>query len=97
LNGKSHLVITGFTILDTDKNNTVSNSVETKVRFKKLTSEEIEAYVESKEPLGKAGAYAIQGLGAVIVEEIKGDYSNVVGLPLTTLTETLREFGVNIL
>jgi len=97
LNGNPHSVITGFTILDTEKNNTVSNSVETKVHFRKMTSGEIESYVASGEPLGKAGAYAIQGLGSVIVKEIEGDYSNVVGLPLTALAEALREFGVNIL
>ncbi len=97
LNGNSHSVITGFTILDTAKNNTVSSSVETKVHFRKMSPGEIESYVASGEPLGKAGAYAIQGLGSVIVKEIEGDYSNVVGLPLTALAEALREFGVNIL
>ena len=97
LNGNSHSVITGFTILDTAKNNTVSSSVETKVHFRKMAPEEIESYITSGEPLGKAGAYAIQGLGSVIVKEIEGDYSNVVGLPLTALAEALRQFGVNIL
>ncbi len=58
---------------------------------------EIDAYVGSKEPLDKAGAYAIQGLGSVIVEKIEGDYSNVIGLPLSALTEGLKEFGISIL
>jgi septum formation protein len=97
LSGKSHFVITGFTIIDTDENKIVSKSVRTKVHMKKLTPEEIDAYVKSKEPLDKAGAYAIQGLGSVIIEKIEGDYFNVVGLPLCALIETLKEFGVIIL
>jgi septum formation protein len=97
LSGKSHSVITGFTIIDNDENKTLSKSVETKVYIKKLTSEEITAYVKSKEPLDKAGAYAIQGLGSIIVERIEGDYFNVMGLPLCALTESLKEFGIYIL
>jgi septum formation protein len=71
--------------------------VETKVHIKPLTPEEIDAYVKTGEPLDKAGAYAIQGLGSVIVEGIEGDYYNVIGLPLCALTETLKEFGISIL
>ncbi|MBI4296514.1 MAG: septum formation inhibitor Maf [Chloroflexi bacterium] len=97
LSGQAHLVITGFTIIDTETDKTVSRSVETKVYFRELTPAEIEAYVKSGEPLDKAGAYAIQGLGAVIVERIEGDYFNVIGLPLSALAESLKEFGVNVL
>ena len=97
LKGKSHSVITGFTILDTDEKKVLSRSVETIIHVKNLTSEEIDAYVKSKEPLDKAGAYAIQGLGSVIVERIEGDYFNVMGLPLTSLAESLKEFGIHIL
>lgn len=97
LNGKSHLVITGFTIIDTSNNKTLSRSIETRVYIRKLNPADINSYVKSKEPLDKAGAYAIQGLGAVIVERIEGDYFNVVGLPLSALTEALKEFGINIL
>jgi len=97
ISGKSHSVITGFSIIDTSKNKTLSKSVETKVYVRKLTLAEIDAYVKSKEPLDKAGAYAIQGLGAVFVEKIEGDYFNVIGLPLSALTEALKEFGINIL
>ena len=95
LSGKAHLVITGFTVADGGR--AVSRSVETKVYLKTLPPDEIEAYVNSGEPMGKAGAYAIQGLGAAIVEKIEGDYFNVVGLPLHALTETLKEFGVEVL
>ena len=97
INGGVHSVITGFTIIDSENSKTLTTSVETKVYLKKLTKEEIDAYVESGEPLDKAGAYAIQGLGAVIVKNIDGDYSNVVGLPLSALAESLKEFGVHIL
>jgi septum formation protein len=97
LRGKSHSVITGFTILDTEENKVLTKSVETIIHIKNLTPEEIDAYVKSKEPLDKAGAYAIQGLGSVIVERIEGDYFNVMGLPLSALAEGLKEFGVRIL
>jgi len=97
LNGKPHLVITGFTVLDTETGKVVSRSVETRVNMRKLTLEEIESYVRTKEPLDKAGGYAIQGLGAVLVERIEGDYFNVVGLPLSALAESLREFGIKVL
>lgn len=97
INGRCHKVITGFTILDTATTGTISSSVETMVFIRRLTNMEIETYVKSAEPLGKAGAYAIQGLGAVIVERIEGDYFNVMGLPLCAITEAMKEFGVNVL
>ncbi len=97
LDGATHLVITGFTILDTDTGKRISRSVETKVTFKKLTEKEIDAYVKTKEPLDKAGAYAIQGLGSILVKRIEGDYFNVIGLPLCPLVECLAEFGIQVL
>ena len=97
LNGRTHSVITGFTIMDTANNKRLSRSVETSVSFKRLTEKELFNYVRTKEPLDKAGAYAIQGLGSVIVKKIEGDYFNVIGLPLSALTEGLKKFGVNVL
>jgi septum formation protein len=97
LNGKAHSVITGFTIIDTNTKKKLSRSVETKVYFRKMTTQEIEAYINTGEPLDKAGAYAIQGLGAIIVKKIEGDYFNVMGLPLSSLTEALKKFGVSVL
>ena len=97
LNGMPHSVITGFSIIDTGTNKTLSKSVETRVYIRKLTPAEIDAYVRSKEPLDKAGAYAIQGLGAVTVDKIEGDYFNVMGLPLVKLSEMLGKFAVRIL
>ena len=97
ISGKSHEVITGFTVLDTATNKIISGTVYTKVYIKKLTTQEIDAYVQTGEPMDKAGAYGIQGLGAVIVEKIEGDYYNVVGLPLSALAEVLEEFGISVL
>jgi septum formation protein len=97
LNGKVHSVITGFTVMDTGSDQSISKSVVTKVHFRRLSDEEINAYVRSKEPLDKAGAYAIQGLGAVFIEKIDGDFFNVVGLPLCELAECLKKFGVDVL
>jgi len=97
LSGRSHFVITGFTVLDTASKKRISKSVETKVFFKRLSRKEIDDYTETKEPLDKAGAYAIQGLGAVIVRKIEGDYFNVIGLPLSALADSLKRFGVLIL
>ncbi len=97
MSGKTHRVITGYTVLDTDTGKSISNSVETLVYIKRLTKKEIDAYVATGEPLDKAGAYGIQGRGAAIVERIEGDYFNVVGLPLFALAGTLREFGIRVL
>jgi len=96
LNGRQHSVLTGFTVIDTLTGKKLSRSVETKVFFKKMTGQEIESYVKTGEPLDKAGAYAIQGLGAVLVKKIEGDYFNVMGLPLSSLTGVLRKFGVSV-
>jgi septum formation protein len=96
ISGKSHSVITGFSIIDTTTDKIVTGTVDTRVYIKKLSGEEIDAYVATGEPLDKAGAYAIQGMGAVIVEKIEGDYYNVIGLPLHALAEALKEFGINV-
>lgn len=94
LSGRAHSVITGFAVLDTGSGRTRTGSVETEVWFKRLGEEEIERYVKTGEPLDKAGAYAIQGHGASLIEKIEGDYLNVVGLPLAALLEVLEEFGL---
>jgi septum formation protein len=97
LNGKTHSVITGFTIIATEDGKRFSRSTETKVFFRKLTTKEIESYIKTKEPLDKAGAYAIQGLGAVLVKKIEGDFFNVMGLPLNALVHGLKKFGIHVL
>ncbi len=96
MSGKCHEVLTGFTIIDSGSGKTVSRVVRTKVYFKKLSSGQIDKYVETGEPLDKAGAYAIQGLGAALVEKVEGDYFNVVGLPVRALAMELERFGIEL-
>jgi len=97
ISGKALSIITGFAIIDSDTHKKVSGSVETKVVIKKLTRDEINNYVKSKEPLDKAGAFAIQGLGALLIKKIEGDYLGAIGLPLAEVAEGLKKFGVKIL
>lgn len=97
LSGKAHTVITGYTILDTAAGRILSRAVESRVFFKKLSDGEIASYIESGEPLDKAGAYGVQGLGAVIVKKIEGDFFNVMGLPLNSLVQSLAKFGITVL
>lgn len=97
ISGKTIFVITGYTIIDSKSKKKLSRSIKTRVFIKKLSSKEINNYVETKEPLDKAGAFGIQGLGSVIVKRIEGDYFNVVGLPIAPLVEDLKIFGINVL
>ena len=93
LNGKEHQVMTGFCVLNPAGVVAHSESVSTSVRFKPLTEGEIDGYIRSREPFGKAGAYAIQGVGAFMVESISGSYTNVVGLPMCALVNALVQCG----
>ena len=90
LSNGDHDVITGFSIVDPSGHVAESCSVSTTVSFKSLTDEEIEAYIKTGEPFGKAGAYAIQGIGAFMIKSISGSYSNVVGLPLYAVIDSLK-------
>lgn len=98
LSGKKHSVYTGICVYSTSDNKAVSQFEKTDVEFFDLTDAEIKAYVATKEPLDKAGAYGIQGIGALLVKQIEGDYFNVVGLPVARLNKLLKEeFGKTIL
>lgn len=98
LSGRCHSVFTGLCVMRAKDAFSVCKSVETKVYFKKLTDEKIKAYVNTGEPMDKAGAYGIQGLGALLTEKIDGDYFNVVGLPASKLAEILEdEFDFDVL
>jgi len=97
LSGKTHLVITGFTIMDTGTGKSVSKSVESKVFFANASEKDIDDYVAIGEPLTKAGAYAMQHRGGIFIEKIEGDYFNIVGLPMLPLVTELKNFGINVL
>jgi septum formation protein len=93
LNGKEHEVITGFCLIAPNGALVHAESVATLVKMKDLTEDEIVGYIETGEPFGKAGSYAIQGIGSFLIEGITGDYSNVVGLPVCTLVKALVRLG----
>lgn len=93
LSGKNHEVITGFCVMNPSGFIAHSEAVSTIVEFKNLHRDEIESYVNTGEPFGKAGSYAIQGVGAFLVKGIQGSYTNVVGLPISALISALEKIG----
>lgn len=95
LSGRRHEVCTGVSVRLGERSETFA--VTTGVTFRALTDAELLAYIATGEPMDKAGAYGIQGRGAVLVERIDGDYFNVVGLPVCALSECLARFGVRVL
>lgn len=98
LSGKSHQVVSGISLLNQSRQIKIVDYVSTIVYFKDLSDMQIKNYINTKEPLDKAGSYGIQGLGAVLVEKIDGCYFNVVGLPLSKLDNLLRKyFDYNII
>ena len=93
LSDSRHQVYTGLTVLHGEQCDSVWE--ETAVTFRALTAEEIEAYIATGEPMDKAGAYGIQGYGALFLKEISGDYYNVMGLPVCRLGQILARLGVD--
>jgi len=96
ISGRRHHVVTGVAVVHGRKNLSLADSAVTAVWFRELGDDEIARYVETRESLDKAGAYGIQGKGAVFVERLEGDYFNVVGLPLLTLASMLERAGVRV-
>lgn len=94
LSGKSHHVLTGYTICSEKQSVSFTDMVKTEVTFKTLSEEEIEWYIHTDEPFDKAGAYAIQGLGTFLVKRINGSYTNVVGLPVCEVIEFLIQHNI---
>ena len=92
LQGRQHTVCTGVTVRQGDRSLTECESTE--VFFRTATEAELRGYIATGEPMDKAGAYGIQGLGSLLVEGIRGDYFNVMGLPVMRLSRMLRQFGV---
>lgn len=98
LSGREHRVYTGIAVLDTAAGVLAVDYEMTRVRFRTLSEDEIQRYIDSGEPMDKAGAYGIQELGALFVEGVDGDYFNVVGLPLCKLGKMLKKhFSVDLL
>lgn len=97
ISGKEHQIVTGVTIIDTDTGKISSFHSTTKVYFDEISSEIIDAYVNTGEPLDKAGAYAMQEIGALFINRIEGDFFNAMGLPLKRLVEELKDFGISVI
>lgn len=97
LQGRLHTVYTGVSLIDVENNRREIAHQSTKVKMRSLSNEQICSYIATKEPMDKAGAYAIQGIGATLIEGIEGDYFTVVGLPLALTADILKTFGVHVL
>jgi len=93
LNGNLHTVLSGYYILDSTSGNEITEVICTKVKFQKMPDDLLEWYVNTGEPLGKAGAYSIQGLGSILVESIAGSYNNVVGFPIEYIIPYMSDNG----
>jgi septum formation protein len=95
--GNWHQVYTGYSLISPRAGRTVTGHATTEVRIRDLSPAEIEAYIATGEPMDKAGSYAIQELGSLLVAEIRGDYTNVVGLPIPSVDAAWRELGWSVL
>ncbi|HUP66019.1 MAG TPA: Maf family protein [Thermoanaerobaculia bacterium] len=93
--GKEHVVYTGTALRCREKEWSRCEVTSTRVRMSAMSLEEARWYASTGEPLDKAGSYAVQGIGAMFIESIEGNYTNVVGLPLTTLVRMMREAGID--
>ncbi|MBI1982024.1 MAG: septum formation protein Maf, partial [Candidatus Levybacteria bacterium] len=93
LNGKTHEFYTGMAVIDTERQREVADCTTARVRFKTLSQNEIEQYVRVEDAVTAGGAYRIQGLGAVLIEKVEGDYYAVVGLSPSVLQEMLKSLG----
>ena len=93
LSGQIHTVYSAFTILDCRSGHEISKVIRTEVRFLKLHKKQLEWYVNSGEPFGKAGSYSIQGLGSILIKSISGSYNNVVGFPFENIIPFLASNG----
>ena len=97
LSARTHQVITGISLIHLETNKKIIDYVVSDVKFKQLSQQDIIDYVNTKESLDKAGAYGIQGYGAMLVEKIDGDYFNIVGLPISKLSDLLKKyFNINV-
>ena len=93
ISGRDHFVVTGLALIEAHSGKSITSTVRTRVRMEKMNSTQIQNYIKSGEPMDKAGAYAIQGIGRSLVQEISGCYNNVVGLPLCEVVRALIRMG----
>tara|TARA_B100000945_G_scaffold319833_1_gene328099 strand:+ start:1542 stop:2159 length:618 start_codon:yes stop_codon:yes gene_type:complete len=93
LNGNLHSVLSGYSILDSASGNEITDVVCTRVKFQKIPLDLLEWYVSTGEPMGKSGAYSIQGQGLILVESIVGSYNNVVGFPIENIISHMSDNG----
>ena len=97
LSGKTHYVITGFALINLSLNKKIVDCQISQVTFKELSEATIKDYIQTKESLDKAGAYGIQGYGGLLVKNIQGDYFNIVGLPISKISDCLKDhFDINL-
>ena len=97
LSNREHQVITGMSIVNIENNKKIVDYTISNVKFKNLTDQDIRDYISPGECLDKAGSYGIQGYGALLVKEIQGDYFNIVGLPISKLSDILKaNFNINL-
>ncbi|EPZ55739.1 septum formation protein Maf [[Clostridium] sordellii ATCC 9714] len=97
LSNREHQVITGMSIVNIENNKKIVDYTISNVKFKNLTDQDIRDYISTGECLDKAGSYGIQGYGALLVKEIQGDYFNIVGLPISKLSDILKSnFNINL-
>lgn len=97
LSNKEHKVISGLSVINVGTGKVITTHESTAVWIRELEDREIRNYISSREPMDKAGAYAIQGIGSLFVEKIQGCYFNVVGLPVNKLFKIMKQFGIDLI
>lgn len=97
LSGRTHRVITGVCLYNLGDASSLTESDTSHIKLREISDNEIKGYIASGEPFGKAGSYAIQGLGGIFVEKIEGSYSGIVGLPVFLVDKMLKHYGIEIL
>lgn len=93
LSGQTHTVFTGFTVTRKSADVFISEALYSAVRFRTIPEDEMAWYISTEEPYDKAGGYAVQGMGAFFIKEIRGSYTNVMGLPLCEVVDVLKRVG----
>ncbi|UUV18561.1 Maf family protein [Fusobacteria bacterium ZRK30] len=97
LSGRTHEVVTAYSLINKSKEIFISSFDKTVVKFKEISKEEIDWYIETGEPMDKAGSYGIQGVGAgILIDRIEGEFYNVMGFPISKFVDDLKEHGIKI-